>query len=124
MRLKDDFYKITGVETLDDGFRCTVQLNAGHRIFKAHFPNNPITPGVCLMQMTVEMLEEILVKQLTQDTIPSVKFRKAMTSDVVPTFTFSRIVEDGDNLSLKVSVEADGEKYVNMLLRLKTVHSL
>lgn len=32
-----------------------VTLNAKHEIFRAHFPGNPIVPGVCLVQMAAEL---------------------------------------------------------------------
>ena len=36
----------------------TIVVNENHFIYKAHFPNNPITPGVCMVQMIEEIMKE------------------------------------------------------------------
>ena len=58
MRLNGDFYRIES--RLEDrtlgqsGFN--VILNPDHLIYKAHFPGQPVTPGVCILQMIRELL--------------------------------------------------------------------
>ena len=54
MKLIDDFYKIVLLEKNDDSFSCKVSLNANHGLYRVHFPGNPVTPGVCLIQMASE----------------------------------------------------------------------
>ncbi|MFH0866739.1 MAG: 3-hydroxyacyl-ACP dehydratase [Bacteroidota bacterium] len=58
--LLNDFYKIDSLEISTD--KCSVQakveLNGEHEIFKGHFPEIPVVPGVC----TVEMIKEILME--------------------------------------------------------------
>ena len=55
--LKDDFYKIRQIDTEGDSVKAVLELNAGHHIFKGHFPGTPVVPGVCMMQMVKEMVE-------------------------------------------------------------------
>lgn len=59
--LKNDFYKINSLEISTD--RCTanakVELNREHEIFKGHFPEIPVVPGVCTIQMIKEILCEL-----------------------------------------------------------------
>ena len=117
MRLKDNLYRVVTTEPTDDGFRCQIRLDADHVIYKAHFPRNPVTPGVCLMQMAKEMMEERLGRRLQQKEVPGMKFCRTITPDVEPIFIYSKLVADGDNVSVKVSVEANGIKYANMTLR-------
>ena len=37
-------------------FKCTIHLYAEHPIYKGHFPQIPIAPGVCLVQIIKEIL--------------------------------------------------------------------
>ncbi|MDD4848790.1 MAG: hydroxymyristoyl-ACP dehydratase [Bacteroidales bacterium] len=37
-----------------------VSLNPNHAVYQGHFPNNPIAPGVCNIQMLKECLEKLL----------------------------------------------------------------
>ena len=51
-----------------------VKIQANHKIFKGHFPNNPITPGVCQMQMVKEILSDHLGQSLFFNSISDMKF--------------------------------------------------
>ncbi len=41
-----------------------VELNKSHDIFKGHFPDQPVLPGVCMMQMIREILETFFQEKL------------------------------------------------------------
>ena len=51
-----------------------MHINAGHRIFEGHFPNQPVVPGVCMMQMIKEILEHILGKETNLVQATDMKF--------------------------------------------------
>ena len=51
-----DFYRIENIHTDEEGLKATVSFNPEHWIYKAHFPGNPITPGVCLLQICRDLL--------------------------------------------------------------------
>ena len=58
MRLNGDFYRIESrIEGLPEGQSgFNIKLNPDHLIYKAHFPGQPVTPGVCILQMIQELL--------------------------------------------------------------------
>jgi 3-hydroxyacyl-[acyl-carrier-protein] dehydratase len=60
--LLNNFFKINTMEISADKISADVQviLNPKHSIYEGHFPGNPIVPGVCMIQMTKEILSEIL----------------------------------------------------------------
>ncbi len=62
--LLEDFYTETNSTALgiENTFGATVTLNPSHKIYKGHFPEIPVAPGVTLIQM----LQEILVKKINQ----------------------------------------------------------
>ena len=51
-----------------------VNIQANHEIFKGHFPDNPITPGVCQMQMVKEILSDHLGQNLFFNSVSDMKF--------------------------------------------------
>jgi len=74
MNLKNDFYLIKKIEQTEKGFDFIIELNSGHFIYQAHFPDNPITPGVCIIQIIKELAIEILQCELFLKKIHNVKF--------------------------------------------------
>ena len=70
MILKDSMFTVTG-GTPD---RVAVRLDASHAIYQAHFPGNPITPGVCIVQMIGELLSERCGRRLALSKIVNLKF--------------------------------------------------
>lgn len=51
-----------------------VNIKANHEIFQGHFPDNPITPGVCQMQIVKEILGDHLGQSLFFNSIFDMKF--------------------------------------------------
>jgi len=49
-------YKITALQENPEKAIATIVLNEESEIYKAHFPSDPITPGVCELIMIKEVL--------------------------------------------------------------------
>lgn len=58
MLFKDNFYKITASNTVEETSTFTIEIEKGHDIFKGHFPDNPVTPGVAQMEIVKELVSE------------------------------------------------------------------
>lgn len=74
MILKDSFFIIQSRNATEEKADFRVQLNAEHFIYQAHFPNNPITPGVCLIQIAQELFNFQRGTNLRIKTLKNVKF--------------------------------------------------
>lgn len=74
MILKNSLYKVLHKEMDAAGITYSVELDSEHFIFKAHFPGQPIMPGVCIVQMVKELLEDCLGKSFRISRIKNVKF--------------------------------------------------
>ena len=76
MRLNGDFYRVESrLEGLPEGQSgFNIILNPDHLIYKAHFPGQPVTPGVCILQMIQELLSLEVGIQLYIKKIKNVKF--------------------------------------------------
>jgi 3-hydroxyacyl-[acyl-carrier-protein] dehydratase len=72
--LKDTFFSFTLPVVNDALLKTTITLYPAHDIFKGHFPGNPVVPGVCMMQMIKEALEDHLDKKLQLIKADNIKF--------------------------------------------------
>lgn len=72
---KGEFYTVSDWQTDDpEAFSATVSFNTDHKIFKAHFPGNPITPGACVIQIATELLSDHLKKEMILSEAKTIKF--------------------------------------------------
>ncbi|UOU99609.1 hypothetical protein MUU74_06515 [Chryseobacterium daecheongense] len=70
-----DFYTLQSHEKAENGsITANIILNKDHDIFKGHFPGNPVTPGVCMMQIVKELTEEFTGSKLFLKSASNVKF--------------------------------------------------
>ena len=81
MKLNGDLFRIEsrmqGLPQGQSGFN--IILNPDHLIYKAHFPGQPVTPGVCILQMLQELLSIEMGKQLFIKNIKNAKFISMMS---------------------------------------------
>lgn len=58
--LLSGFYHITQSENINEtDWKVRVMLNPQHSLYAGHFPQQPVVPGVCTLQMIKECLEKI-----------------------------------------------------------------
>ena len=74
MKLKNSLYKIVDKSEQGKGTCYDIVLDSNHTIYQAHFPGEPITPGVCLIQIAQELIDDHLQQKYTLRGIKNVKF--------------------------------------------------
>jgi 3-hydroxyacyl-[acyl-carrier-protein] dehydratase len=57
--LLGDFFTIEKLQTEGNAIKTILVINPRHRIFDGHFPGLPVVPGVCMLQMIKETLEQV-----------------------------------------------------------------
>ena len=82
--LKDSLYTITSFESHKDELAAEVQLNKDHEIFKGHFPDQPVLPGVCMMQIVKELTEQCTGKRLFLNDVAQCKFLSMIDPEKAP----------------------------------------
>lgn len=116
MILKDQLYSINGKQASDGGTVFSISLNPECFIYKAHFPGNPITPGVCIVQTACELLGELAGRKLEIAEAKDIRFLNILSpvnnKDV--DFCFSAVVQDGDAVKAKVDVRKDEESFATI----------
>jgi 3-hydroxyacyl-[acyl-carrier-protein] dehydratase len=92
---------------VDASIRYNIHLDASHFIYQAHFPDEPITPGVCIIQIAKELLEEHLGIGLEIQKVKNVKFLNVISPLATPnvTYVFEKIMPDDSEKTYKVMTQ-------------------
>jgi len=98
-----DFYTLQSSEKQENGrFIANINLNKDHDIFNGHFPGNPVTPGVCMMQIVKELTEEFTGAQLFLKSASNVKFMAIINPFETPDLSLQLdITETEDEVKVK-----------------------
>ena len=72
--LLQDFFRIIDIDITDNEAFIKLELNSEHPIFQGHFPGYPITPGVCVTQMAVDLFSHIFQQEYKIHQAKSIKF--------------------------------------------------
>jgi len=112
-----NFYLVNATTTSNSSdYTFAVTLNKEHRIYQGHFPQQPVVPGVCMIQMIRELAEQATGRTLMYSGISNIKF----LSVVDPTINSNLIIklaldhiEDG-GYSVKASIELTDETFLSL----------
>jgi len=105
-----DFYTLESHEKAENGsFTAHISLNKDHDIFKGHFPGNPVTPGVCMMQIVKELTEEFTGKKLFLKSASNVKFMAIINPFETPDLTLQLDINEGEEEIKVKNVTSFGE---------------
>ncbi|MDX2361714.1 MAG: 3-hydroxyacyl-ACP dehydratase [Crocinitomicaceae bacterium] len=114
MLFKDDFYTIISSSQDEEAVTFAIQLNAEHAIFKGHFPDNPVTPGVAQMEIVKELMKVHTDKDLALKSMGNCKFLAILNPE-----------NDADvNVWLKISEQEDGSLKVAAVIKNETTSFL
>lgn len=78
MVLEGSFYRIIKLESQENSYIIEVELNPEHEIYKGHFPEQAVVPGVCTLTIIRECLSKALGKDLVFDSIKECKYISAL----------------------------------------------
>ena len=67
-------YTSEQISCADSSAQVLVRYNPAHPIYAGHFPGQPVTPGVCLVQTATELLSEAAGRSLRLTGARQVKF--------------------------------------------------
>lgn len=115
-----NFYEITSKEAnKEEGiFDFQISINSLHPIFKGHFPDNPVMPGVCMLQIIKDLTEEIVNSKLFMQKCVNVKFMALINPEINSVLQLQTSISQvegivkvksttkfGETLALKMSAE-------------------
>lgn len=109
MRLSGTFFTRISVRETGTSFEPLIRLEPDNVIFKAHFPDYPITPGAVQIRVATELLEEHLGRPLILRKVSELKFLEPLFPGAEVEYSFSEPKETEDGLKVNLSVRS-GEK--------------
>ncbi|MBF1394692.1 MAG: hydroxymyristoyl-ACP dehydratase [Prevotella histicola] len=131
MQLKNNLYKIIRKEGVGSVVNYAIELIPSCVIYAAHFPGEPITPGVCIVQMGKELVEELLSEQrstlckLMITKVKNVKFLSIISPNETLQLTYQvkKLVtsEDGTSVETQLIVLSEEKPMAKISLVLRTV---
>lgn len=129
MKLKNNLYKIISKEEVNSIFNYTVELNPSCVIYQAHFPGEPITPGVCIVQIGKEVIEDLLLEQSSAShrleiiKAKNIKFLSVISPNETPILTYQvrKLGFSDDNMTIEtqIVVNSDDKSMAKISLVLK-----
>jgi len=72
--LLNDFYSIVQPVPAASPVTAKITINKRHKIFEGHFPGIPVVPGVCMMQIVLEVMEVSTGKRVSLVAADTMKF--------------------------------------------------
>jgi 3-hydroxyacyl-[acyl-carrier-protein] dehydratase len=93
--LLNNLYKIQTIEETDQVIQAATMLDAGHPIFKGHFPEHPVLPGVCMLEMITEIVAHHIQRRVRITSAPMIKFLNMIDPNRDPLIHFEIKTEYG-----------------------------
>ena len=117
MTLKNNLYKIISTEEVNSIFNYTVELNPSCVIYQAHFPGEPITPGVCIVQIGKEVIEDLLLEQSSASRrleiikAKNIKFLSVISPNEMPILTYQvrKLGFSDDNMTIETQIVVNSD---------------
>ena len=101
--LLKDFYTVEKLDNTAEGnYSAFITLNSKHDVFKGHFPGNPVTPGVCMMQIIKELSQDILGCSLIMTASSNVKFMAIINPEINPNLKLDLEIIGANTSEIKV----------------------
>lgn len=118
MILRNNLYRITKAEDTTGGRLYTLELLPDCPIYTAHFPGMPVTPGVCLLLLGKELLEDTLGKSLRLSEVKNAKFLSVVSpihdKQIECLIGKTALAEDGKSAEAQVTLRTPQETKAKM----------
>ena len=103
----EPFYTINSKNISLETWNFNISLNANHPVYKGHFPQKAVAPGVMLTQMIKNLLEGELGRELKMSSARNIKFLNMM------------LPENAGNVDIQLTVKEEEEVIVSAVAKIK-----
>ncbi|MCB0651662.1 MAG: hypothetical protein KDC85_10340 [Saprospiraceae bacterium] len=110
----DNLFYIIKNEVTPDAFKARISLDASHDIYKGHFPDNPITPGVCILQMVKETIMNTYNIPLELEQLKHSKFLAFINPNLQPNVDLDVDIQEKDETGWQVAAVVKSEDGVHV----------
>jgi len=106
MREINDIFSIDQITHENGAIKATLGINIRSEIFKGHFPDQPVVPGACMLQIVKDVLESVLKHTIRLKKADHLKF----VSMIVPSLN--------DMAELAITYKLGAEDSINVTAKL------
>src|SRR5690606_28526694 len=102
------FYSVKEFNFTDNHLKAIIELNPEQEVFQGHFPNNPVTHGVCMLQILKELTEQATNTNLFIKECSNVKFMALINPETNPILVITIDINPlEENFKIKASASFD-----------------
>lgn len=101
--LQGDFFTTTHQDLTENTINSQISLNIEHPIYVGHFPQQPVVPGVCMMQILAELSSTALGKKVYLKNARQAKFLIPIIPQKNPVLEVNIQYTKHEDGSLKIS---------------------
>ena len=106
---QDNLFSIVTENKTDNQADFSIRLNRNHPIYSGHFPNDAITPGVCIVQMAVDLFSHLMQEEYNLKRAKNVKFIQIIRPDEHPEIHYRLTWDKTEDELFAVKVLVDDE---------------
>lgn len=81
--LTDPIFKILSINSTEGLISAALEIDINHEIFKGHFPEQPVVPGACMVQLVKDILEKRLSTSLQLKIANNLKFLELINPQAI-----------------------------------------
>ena len=100
--LLGEYFTIQDRKEEENNVIFSVVLNPAHKVYKGHFPDMPVSPGVCNIQMIKECLQQEVGKKLLLKNISQCKFLSVIIPSTNGHLLISMKITETEEKSYKI----------------------
>jgi len=114
--LVDNFYKIENIESDKNKAIIKIKLNQDHEIYKGHFPDQPMVPGVMQVQMIKEILSKLVNKKLQLKSAGNIKYLSFMLPDEATSYEAEIFYSKNENSEyvVKANIKSSDKVFLKL----------
>ena len=101
----DDIFIVEELEYSPGKVRAIIGINKNSAIFEGHFPDQPIVPGACMVQLVKDVLCGALEANIILKKAASIKFINMITPDSSPEPQLILTYKLMDNVDIRVNAK-------------------
>ncbi|MGL5979684.1 MAG: beta-hydroxyacyl-ACP dehydratase [Phocaeicola sp.] len=102
--MKKSLFSIELLSKSEESLSYQATIDVNHPIFQGHFPEQPVVPGVCTLELVKECLEDAFLRRVRYATIRECKF----LATIIPS--------QHTTLELKIALKKDSSEALNVMV--------
>ena len=95
--LMNSYFTIASHRQQEDGHRFDLRLLPDCEVYQGHFPGQPVSPGVCSLQMIKECAEQLVGKPLMLSLVNQCRYTALVTPQDCPDIQLNLILTENED---------------------------